>query len=59
VQRDEDLLVTGLPLASLQFLVQCVIVVPDVGEPGFVALPQTAQQVKERYVDPVRALGSA
>ena len=25
-----------------------VIVVPDVGEPGFVAIPQTAQQVKER-----------
>lgn len=34
-----------------------VIVVPDVGEPGFVAIPQTAQQVKERYVDPVRAVG--
>jgi hypothetical protein len=48
----------------LHFLVECVllrneksfvIVVPDVGEPGFVAIPQTAQQVKERYVDPVRA----
>jgi hypothetical protein len=34
-----------------------VIVVPDVGESGFVAIPQTAQQVKERYVDPVRASG--
>lgn len=64
VQRDNDLLTTGLPLASLHFLVQClllrneksfVIVVPDVGEPGFVAIPQTAQQVKERYVDPVHA----
>jgi hypothetical protein len=49
-------------------LVQCVllrneksfvIVAQDVAELGFVAIPQTAQQVKERHVDPVRAVASA
>jgi len=66
MRGEKDLVVTGLPVASLYFLVQSVllrnersfvIVVPNVGGPGFVAIPQTAQQVKERYVDPVRAVG--
>ena len=61
---EKELVVTGLPLASLNYLVgsvlirndkSFVIVVPNVGGPGFVAIPQTAQEVKERYVDPVRA----